>query len=42
MASLLPLLVLARQHRVARNGLEATGGYERDVVECLRTAARAR
>jgi transposase len=32
------LLVLMRQHQVTRIGLEATGGYERDVTEYLRNA----
>ena len=32
------LLRLLHQHQVARVGLEATGGYERDVVEHLRKA----
>jgi transposase len=32
------LVRLMRQHHVARIGLEATGGYERDVVEHLRKA----
>jgi len=35
------LLRLMHQHQVARIGLEATGGYERDVVEYLRTAGLA-
>ena len=32
------LVRLMRQHQVARIGLEATGGYEREVVEYLRAA----
>ena len=32
------LLLLMRQHQVTRIGLEATGGYERDVTEYLRKA----
>ncbi|WP_374991578.1 transposase, partial [Bradyrhizobium sp. LHD-71] len=32
------LVRLIRQHQVVRVGLEATGGYERDVVEYLRAA----
>lgn len=32
------LMRLLRQHQVARIGLEATGGYEREVVEQLRAA----
>lgn len=32
------LVKLMRQHQVVRIGLEATGGYERDVVESLRAA----
>jgi transposase len=34
----LELTQLMRRHRVTRVGLEATGGYERDVVEYLRKA----
>lgn len=35
------LVRLMRQHQVVRIGLEATGGYEREVVEYLRAAGMA-